>query len=89
MELQAESMTKTWPESRRYYHENRSKLGPSWSLQADNQAFESSKDYYFFCQSGARALQAVRLLKEHKHINAKALTEGAAQLQKLIATASV
>ena len=62
---------------------------PLQELNYKVQDFESSKDYYFFCQSGARALQAVQLLKKHKHINAKALTEGAAQLQKLIATASV
>ena len=51
-------------------------------LKEKNEILDKHESYYVFCQSGKRALSAVKLLNELGFKNAKALKEGAIQLKK-------
>ena len=62
---------------------------PLSELSQNKASFKPEQNYYVFCQSGQRALQAVNYLKENHINNIKPLAENATQLKNLITSVTI
>ena len=62
---------------------------PLSELSQNKASFKPEQNYYVFCQSGQRALQAVNYLKENHINNIKPLAENATQLKNLVTPVTI